>query len=68
MKIKGVEQRTLRKAKSKAEIRGHSAVLLQFMGLQRVGHDLATEQQQQKPEASPSRACQEGFQLAATCA
>lgn len=70
MKIKGVEQPTLRKAKSKAEIRGHSAaVLRQFMGSQRIGRDLAAEQQQQqKPEEPPSRACQEGFQLASTCA
>ena len=54
MKIKGVEQPTLGKAKSKAEIRGHSAaVLRQFMGSQKVGRDLVTEpqrQQQQKPE------------------
>ena len=72
MKIKGVEQPTLRKAKSKAEIRGHSAaVLRQFMGSQRVGCDLATQpqrQQQRKPEEPPPRACQEGLQLASTCA
>ena len=71
MKIKGVEQPTLRKAKSKAEIGGHSAAaLLQCMGSQRVRRDLAAEQQQQqqqKPEEPPSRACQEGFQLASTC-
>ena len=72
MKIKGVEQPTLRKAKSKAEIGGHSAAaLLQCMGSRRVGRDLAAEQQQQQqqqPEEPPSRACQEGFQLASTCA
>ena len=72
MKIKGVEQPTLRKAKSKAEIGGHSAAaLLQCMGSRRAGRDLAAEQQQQqqqKPEEPPSRACQEGFQLASTCA
>lgn len=54
MKIKGVEQPTLRKAKSKAEIRDTQQQFPAVHGLAKTGRDLAAEQQQQqKPEGAP---------------